>query len=169
MKKKRTKKPPPPPPVTYDNPEDMQAASYDWSRIVVPPLKKDGHVVIDACAGNGYLERIIIPKSQGKIPYRDARKAMWGDLFPHQPKNKAVRKESVKNMLDEDGNTEEEGEDKPAKRRMLNISAEKLMKREKQKEKKQSRQKISPDEIDGSSKKGKGRRRGDDGDFVVDL
>ncbi|KAH7059913.1 mitochondrial small ribosomal subunit Rsm22-domain-containing protein [Linnemannia elongata] len=168
MKKKRTKKPPPPPPVTYDNPEDMQAASYDWSRIVVPPLKKDGHVVIDTCAGNGYLERIIIPKSQGKIPYRDARKAMWGDLFPHQPKNKAVRKESVKNMLDEDGNTEEEGEDKPAKRRMLNISAE-LMKREKQKEKKQSRQKISPDEIDGSSKKGKGRRRGDDGDFVVDL
>lgn len=147
----------------------MQAASYDWSRIVVPPLKKDGHVVIDTCATNGYLERIIIPKSQGKIPYRDARKAMWGDLFPHQPKNKAVRKESVKNMLDVDGGAEEEGEIKPAKRRTLNISAEKLMKREKQKEKKQNRQKISVDEIDGSSKKGKGRRRGDDGDYVVDL
>ncbi|KAF9537826.1 37S ribosomal protein S22 [Mortierella hygrophila] len=169
VKKKRTKKPPPPPPVTYDNPEDMQAASYDWSRIVVPPLKKDGHVVIDTCAANGYLERIIIPKSQGKIPYRDARKAMWGDLFPHQPKNKAVRKESVKNMLDGDGGAEEEGEGKPAKRRTLNISAEKLMKRDKQKEKKQNRQKVSADEIDGSSKRGKARRRGDDGDFVVDL
>ncbi|KAF9138922.1 37S ribosomal protein S22 [Linnemannia schmuckeri] len=171
MKKKKAKKPPPPSPVTYDNPEDMQTASYDWSRIVVPPLKKDGHVVIDTCAVNGYLERIIIPKSQGKIPYRDARKAMWGDLFPHQPKNKAVRKESVRNMLDDDdgeGKLARE-EHKPAKRRTLNISAEKLMKREKQKEKKQNRQKISAEEIEGSSKKGKGRRREDDGDFVLDL
>ncbi|KAF8942035.1 37S ribosomal protein S22 [Haplosporangium gracile] len=171
MKKKRAKKTPPPPPVTYDNPEDMQAASYDWSRIVVPPLKKDGHVVIDTCAANGYLERIIIPKSQGKIPYRDARKAMWGDLFPHQPKNKAVRKQSVKNMLDDDDGEEEFAgkEDKPVKRRTLNISAEKLMKREKQKEKKQNRQKISAEEIEGSSKKGKGRRRGDDSDLVLEL
>ncbi|KAG0296557.1 37S ribosomal protein S22 [Linnemannia gamsii] len=172
LKKKRTKKPPPPPPVTYDNPEDMQSASYDWSRIVVPPLKKDGHVVIDTCAANGYLERIIIPKSQGKIPYRDARKAMWGDLFPHQPKNKAVRKESVKNMLDDKsgagGDAEEGSESKPAKRRTLNISAEKLMKREKQKEKKQNRQKISAEEIEGV-KKGKGRRRGDGDDLILDL
>ncbi|KAG0202411.1 37S ribosomal protein S22 [Mortierella sp. NVP41] len=173
LKKKRTKKPPPPPPVTYDNPEDMQAASHAWSRIVVPPLKKDGHVVIDTCAANGYLERIIIPKSQGKIPYRDARKAMWGDLFPHQPKNKAVRKEAVKNMFAEDGGEGHgegggEGEEgKPAKRRTLNISAEKLLKREKQKEKKQNRQKISPEEIDGN-KKGKGRRR-DDGDIVLEF
>ncbi|KAG0299146.1 37S ribosomal protein S22 [Linnemannia gamsii] len=172
LKKKRTKKPPPPPPVTYDNPEDMQAASYDWSRIVVPPLKKDGHVVIDTCAANGYLERIIIPKSQGKIPYRDARKAMWGDLFPHQPKNKAVRKVSVQNMLDDEGGEGGDAENgsgtKPAKRRTLNISAEKLMKREKQKEKKQNRQKISAEEIEGT-KKGKGRRRGDDDDVVLDL
>lgn len=150
----------------------MQSASYDWSRIVVPPLKKDGHVVIDTCAANGYLERIIIPKSQGKIPYRDARKAMWGDLFPHQPKNKAVRKESVKNMLDDEngagGDAEEGSGSKPAKRRTLNISAEKLMKREKQKEKKQNRQKISPDEIEGV-KKGKGRRREDGDDLVLDL
>ncbi|KAG0271002.1 37S ribosomal protein S22 [Linnemannia exigua] len=167
LKKKRTKKPPPPPPVTYDNAEDMQAASYAWSRIVVPPLKKDGHVVIDTCATNGYLERIIIPKSQGKIPYRDARKAMWGDLFPHQPKNKAVRKESVRNMFDEEGGEGEGQENKPEKRRTLNISAEKLLKREKQKEKKQSRQKVSLEEIEGG-KKGKGRRRSDD-DLVFEL
>ncbi|KAF9906073.1 37S ribosomal protein S22 [Linnemannia zychae] len=167
LKKKKTKKPPPPPPVTFDNPEDMHSASYAWSRIVVPPLKKDGHVVIDTCAANGFLERIVIPKSQGKIPYRDARKAMWGDLFPHQPKNKAVRKESVKNMFGEDGEADGEGEAKPAKRRTLNISAEKLLKREKQKEKKQNRQKISLEEIEGG-KKGKSRRREDD-NVVFDL
>ncbi|KAK3845716.1 MAG: mitochondrial small ribosomal subunit Rsm22-domain-containing protein [Linnemannia gamsii] len=143
------------------------AASYAWSRIVVPPLKKDGHVVIDTCAANGYLERIIIPKSQGKIPYRDARKAMWGDMFPHQPKNKAVRKESVKNMFDEEGGEGDGEESKPEKRRTLNISAEKLLKREKQKEKKQSRQKVSLEEIEGG-KKGKGRGRRDD-DLVFEL
>ncbi|KAK3825537.1 MAG: hypothetical protein J3Q66DRAFT_396497 [Benniella sp.] len=52
-KRTKYKKPPPPPPVTYDNPEDMFAASHSWSRIVVPPLKKDG-----------YLERIIIPRNK---------------------------------------------------------------------------------------------------------
>ncbi|CAG8682400.1 9125_t:CDS:1, partial [Acaulospora morrowiae] len=35
---------------------------------------------------------MIIPKSQGKLIYRDARKAMWGDLFPHQPKKPAERR-----------------------------------------------------------------------------
>ena len=32
--------------------------------------------------------RMTIPKSQGKQPYYDARKAGWGDLFPHEPKNR---------------------------------------------------------------------------------
>lgn len=38
----------------------------------------------------GEIQRMTIPKSQGKIPYRDARKAMWGDLYPHPPKTKIV-------------------------------------------------------------------------------
>jgi len=40
----------------------------------------------------GHIERGIIPKSQGKVPYRDARKSIWGDLFPHEPKKPAVRR-----------------------------------------------------------------------------
>ncbi|KAF9172703.1 37S ribosomal protein S22 [Mortierella sp. AD010] len=162
-KRKKHKKPPPPPPVTYDNHEDMFAASHAWSRIVVPPLKKDGHVVMDTCAANGYLERIIIPKSQGKIQYRDARKSMWGDLFPHVPKNSPVRKETVKNMLDD----EEDGVDKSAKRRPPGISAEKLMKRLKQKEKKQNRQKVSLDEIDGT--KSRKTKRDKDEEITFDV
>lgn len=31
--------------------------------------------------------RLIVPKSQGKQPYYDARKSNWGDIFPHEPKN----------------------------------------------------------------------------------
>ncbi|KAF9200248.1 37S ribosomal protein S22 [Haplosporangium sp. Z 27] len=160
-KKKKYKKSPPPPPVTYNNQEDMIAASHSWSRIVVPPLKNDGHVVMDTCAANGYLERIIIPRSQGKIPYRDARKAMWGDLFPHEPKNSPVRKETVKNMFNEDGT------EKSPKRRPPGISAEKLVKRLKQKEKKQNRQKVSLDEIDGTTSRS--RKRDKDEDIVFEL
>jgi ribosomal protein RSM22 (predicted rRNA methylase) len=33
---------------------------------------------------------MVIPKSQGKVPYRDARKSAWGDAFPHDSKNKVV-------------------------------------------------------------------------------
>jgi ribosomal protein RSM22 (predicted rRNA methylase) len=32
--------------------------------------------------------RMTIPKSQGKQAYYDARKSEWGDIFPHESKNK---------------------------------------------------------------------------------
>jgi ribosomal protein RSM22 (predicted rRNA methylase) len=69
---------------------DITQQAYRWPRLIQPPLKKNGHVVMDVCASEGEIQRMIIPKSQGKLPYRDARKAMWGDLFPHPPKNKVV-------------------------------------------------------------------------------
>lgn len=31
---------------------------------------------------------MTVPKSQGKQPYYDARKSEWGDIFPHEPKNR---------------------------------------------------------------------------------
>ncbi len=46
------------------------------------------------CLFVGEIQRIVIPKSQGKVPYRDARKATWGDLFPHESKNKVVTRMS---------------------------------------------------------------------------
>ncbi|KAG0038415.1 37S ribosomal protein S22 [Podila clonocystis] len=157
------KKQPPPPPVTYDNFEDMFNASHSWSRIVVPPIKKDGHVVMDTCGPEGFLERMVIPRSQGKIPYRDARKATWGDLFPHLPKNKPVRKDSVQQPFD--GSEGSEVEPNTTRRRPPGISAEQLLKRAKQKEKKQNRQKLTPDEIEG--KKGRGRK--DDEDITIEF
>ncbi|KAG1048462.1 hypothetical protein G6F43_009146 [Rhizopus delemar] len=72
----------------------LETQAYNWSRLVQPPLKKNKHVVMDTCSKEGEIQRIVIPKSQGKVPYRDARKATWGDLFPHESKNKVVTRMS---------------------------------------------------------------------------
>lgn len=163
------KKPPPPPPVAYDNHEDMFSASHSWSRIVIPPLKKDGHVVIDTCAANGYLERIVIPRSQGKIPYRDARKAMWGDLFPHAPKNKPVRRELVANGRSEgELVVEEKEEGSDTRKARPSISPQRLLKRTKQKEKKRSRQKISLENHDETRQRQTGKK-GRDNNLLLEL
>ena len=42
----------------------------------------------------GKIMRLTIPKSQGKQPFYDARKSGWGDIFPHEPKNKPQEKHS---------------------------------------------------------------------------
>ncbi|CAG8502940.1 17538_t:CDS:10 [Acaulospora colombiana] len=78
--------------VDANSAKEFIADAFHWSRLIVPPKKRTGHVVMDYCSKTGYIERMIIPKSQGKIEYRDARKAMWGDLFPHQPKKPAERR-----------------------------------------------------------------------------
>ncbi|KAF8273002.1 mitochondrial small ribosomal subunit Rsm22-domain-containing protein [Lactarius quietus] len=65
----------------------LKAESFHWPRLVFPPLKKSGHVVMDVCAPSGSILRMTVPKSQGKQPYYDARKSAWGDTFPHEPKN----------------------------------------------------------------------------------
>ncbi|KAL0951798.1 hypothetical protein HGRIS_008465 [Hohenbuehelia grisea] len=71
--------------------KDLEAAlrqeAYDWPRLVFPPLKKSGHIILDGCTSEGKIMRMTIPKSQGKQPFYDARKSGWGDIFPHEPKN----------------------------------------------------------------------------------
>ncbi|GAA5925483.1 hypothetical protein JCM1841_004871 [Sporobolomyces salmonicolor] len=58
-----------------------------WPRMIAPPLKRSGHVILEVCAASGNIERHTIPKSQGRQEYYDARKSAWGDSFPHPPKN----------------------------------------------------------------------------------
>ncbi|KAG8934616.1 37S ribosomal protein S22 [Tulasnella sp. 408] len=67
--------------------EYMRLDSYTWPRVIYPPLKRSGHVILDSCTADGNISRITIPRSQGKQPYYDARKSSWGDIFPHEPKN----------------------------------------------------------------------------------
>lgn len=64
--------------------------SFSWPRLIRRPLKRPGHIINDVCSPKGSFERIIVPKSQGKQIYYDARKCKWGDLWPHPPKNSPI-------------------------------------------------------------------------------
>ncbi|KAF2747613.1 hypothetical protein M011DRAFT_467678 [Sporormia fimetaria CBS 119925] len=50
-------------------------------RLVLPALKRRGHIVLDVCTPSGTLERWTVPRSFSKQAFRDARKAQWGDLW----------------------------------------------------------------------------------------
>ncbi|KAH7057160.1 mitochondrial small ribosomal subunit Rsm22-domain-containing protein [Macrophomina phaseolina] len=50
-------------------------------RLILPPLKRRGHVILDVCTPAGRLERWTVPRSFGRQAYRDARKSKWGDLW----------------------------------------------------------------------------------------
>ncbi|KAJ2716910.1 37S ribosomal protein S22 [Coemansia spiralis] len=66
-------------------PEELARQAYSWPRIIMPPMKRKGHVVTDVCTAAGQIERWTFTRSHSKQSYRDARKACWGDLFPHEP------------------------------------------------------------------------------------
>ncbi|PPQ76992.1 hypothetical protein CVT25_014809 [Psilocybe cyanescens] len=80
-----------------EEPSGLQAAlrkeAYNWPRLVFPPLKKPGHIILDSCTKEGKIMRVTIPKSQGKQPFYDARKSSWGDIFPHMPKNTPLERQ----------------------------------------------------------------------------
>ncbi|KAJ1948461.1 37S ribosomal protein S22 [Linderina macrospora] len=77
--------------VARKTPERLSAESHTWPRVLLPPLKRKGHVIVDVCTFQGNVERWTFTKSHDKQAYRDARKANWGDLFPHEPKSAVVR------------------------------------------------------------------------------
>ncbi|KAF9654157.1 Rsm22-domain-containing protein [Thelephora ganbajun] len=81
---------------TPDSPENVEGSlrkhAYHWPRLVFPPLKRSGHIILDSCTPSGKIMRLTIPKSQGKQVYYDARKSGWGDIFPHLSKNKEVER-----------------------------------------------------------------------------
>ncbi|KAF2146378.1 uncharacterized protein K452DRAFT_294938 [Aplosporella prunicola CBS 121167] len=58
-----------------------QALTLTLPRLILPPLKRRGHIIMDMCTPAGRLERWTVPRSFGKQAYRDARKARWGDLW----------------------------------------------------------------------------------------
>ncbi|RPD65034.1 Rsm22-domain-containing protein [Lentinus tigrinus ALCF2SS1-6] len=85
----------------------LRQESYSWPRLVFPPLKRSGHIILDSCTTEGQIMRMTIPKSQGKQPFYDARKSNWGDLFPHEPKNPP----QVRHQPSRPGHTPSEGQD----------------------------------------------------------
>ena len=57
---------------------------------------------------------MTIPKSQGKQPFYDARKSVWGDIFPHEPKNPP----QVRQQPARPGHTPSQGQDIGKRRHM---------------------------------------------------
>jgi ribosomal protein RSM22 (predicted rRNA methylase) len=105
--------------------EEIRAESFYWPRVIYPPLKRSGHVILDTCTKEGMynqsrthtqdlhfipcifyagdIARHTIPRSQGKQPYYDARKSSWGDAFPWQSKNgPEIRRRGVAILGDSD-------------------------------------------------------------------
>ncbi|KAG5927361.1 hypothetical protein E4U42_002304, partial [Claviceps africana] len=60
-------------------------------RLVLPPLKRKGHVTLDLCTPEGKVERWTVPKSLSKLAYHDARKSRWGDLWALGAKTRVPR------------------------------------------------------------------------------
>ncbi|PBP24426.1 37S ribosomal protein Rsm22 [Diplocarpon rosae] len=60
-------------------------------RIILPSLKRRGHVTLDLCTPSGKLERWTVPRSFSKAAYRDARKSSWGDLWALGAKTRTFR------------------------------------------------------------------------------
>ena len=60
-------------------------------RLVLPALKRRGHVILDVCTPSATIERWTVPKSFSKQAFRDARKAQWGDLWALGAKTRLPR------------------------------------------------------------------------------
>ncbi|KAI9904209.1 hypothetical protein N3K66_000738 [Trichothecium roseum] len=63
----------------------------DLPRMILPGLKRKGHVTLDVCTPNGQIEKWTVPKSFSKLAYHDARKSKWGDLWPLGAKTRTLR------------------------------------------------------------------------------
>ncbi|KFA81008.1 hypothetical protein S40288_00795 [Stachybotrys chartarum IBT 40288] len=78
-------------------------------RVVLPPIKRKGHVTLDACTPEGTIERWTVPKSFSKLAYHDARKSRWGDLWALGAKTRSARNVRLGRGLQE-GMKERKGE-----------------------------------------------------------
>lgn len=60
-------------------------------RLLLPPLKRHKHVVMDVCTPAGKIERWTTSFSFSRQSYRDGRKARWGDLWALGAKVRVIR------------------------------------------------------------------------------
>ncbi|KIW37772.1 uncharacterized protein PV06_09763 [Exophiala oligosperma] len=66
-------------------------ATWNLPRLVFPPMKRRGHIIMDVCTPAGQIERWTVPRSFSKQAYRDARKSRWGDLWALGAKTRISR------------------------------------------------------------------------------
>ncbi|KAI4850962.1 hypothetical protein E4T45_05274 [Aureobasidium sp. EXF-8846] len=89
--------------------------SLSLPRMVLPPLKRQGHVIIDMCTPAGTLERWTVPRSFSKQAYRDARKASWGDIWALGAKSRTPKNVRVGRGKEELGGVEKKKKASKAK------------------------------------------------------
>ncbi|KAF2703997.1 37S ribosomal protein-like protein Rsm22 [Pleomassaria siparia CBS 279.74] len=70
-------------------PADVSPLTFP--RLILPALKRRGHIILDVCTPAGTLERWTVPRSFSKQAFRDARKARWGDLWALGAKTRIPR------------------------------------------------------------------------------
>ena len=102
--------------------------------LVLPPLKRPRHVMLDLCTPAGTLERWTVPRSFGKSAYRDARKAAWGDGWALGAKTRELRKVRIGRSLgtvsgDVDQTTLLEGEEPGKKDKLKGRAKRRVRKR----------------------------------------
>ncbi|KAH9868204.1 hypothetical protein J1614_007276 [Plenodomus biglobosus] len=74
---------------TLTSPDDINPLTFP--RLILPALKRRGHIILDVCTPAGTLERWTVPRSFSKQAFRDARKARWGDLWALGAKTRIPR------------------------------------------------------------------------------
>ncbi|KAI5812133.1 mitochondrial small ribosomal subunit Rsm22-domain-containing protein [Pyronema omphalodes] len=79
------------PPKSPYSMQQLRQHAYNYPRLVLNPLKRPGHVIMDMCTPQGTIERWTVPKSYGKVAWHDARKSRWGDLWALGAKTKIPR------------------------------------------------------------------------------
>jgi ribosomal protein RSM22 (predicted rRNA methylase) len=89
-----------------DTSTDETPHSLSLPRMVLPPLKRQGHVIIDMCTPAGTLERWTVPRSFSKQAYRDARKSSWGDIWALGAKSRTPKNVRVGRGKEELGGVE---------------------------------------------------------------
>lgn len=83
----------------YESTPPVHAPSpFTLPRAILPPIKSDGHIILDLCTPAATIERWTVPQSFSKQAYRDARKSRWGDLWALGAKTRVKRNIRVGNV-----------------------------------------------------------------------
>lgn len=122
--------------LTTPPPETAAPHPSSLPRLVLPPLKRHGHVIMDVCTPAGTLERWTVARSFGRQAYRDARKARWGDLWALGAKQRVARRVKLGLAKADEADEAQRGDDgegplSKSKERVEKRKQEKLRGREK--------------------------------------
>ncbi|KAG0130299.1 mitochondrial small ribosomal subunit Rsm22-domain-containing protein [Tuber indicum] len=71
--------------------------SLTLPRIILQPIKSQGHVILNVCTPTGSIESWTVSNSLGKLEYREARKSGWGDLWALGAKSRTRRNVKIGN------------------------------------------------------------------------